>query len=293
MKCKNCSGQDFAKISDDEFKCKYCGTKLFLKNRDNIEIHLSEKTKNKLIRITSIFFVVILFSAFLAYFFRSRPVNRSDENISGKPRKLSEFGGDSIVKENPPLGKFDRVSVIPDSIGNIYFAGIYSNIGKTPVAKPEVAIILYSKMGRKIASGHGYGIRNILLPGEETPVSILISNAPEYFRYEIKHTPKRPYSFNIKRRAKIILKNTKLKKGKYSGYVVIGDIYNIDDSAIKYMNLNALLFDKKKKIIGFGTGYLKEKNLKPNDYSPFKIKITTVVGKPKSFKLDYNALLKK
>ena len=148
--------------------------------------------------------------------------------------------------------------------------------------------VLYSQTHRKVAAGRGYGIRDFLLPGEETPVKVLVSRAPPYSTFEILLKPEKPFLSSNLKRAKMIFEKVKLTKGYYSGYDVQGEVRSGSVKAVRHLNIITLLYDRDNQIVGSGTGYIAEGVLHSGDYSPFSINITAVKGTPVSFKLDYN-----
>ncbi len=295
MQCKQCSSIDFEKISPGEYRCKYCGAIQIIDGRSGSPLLPSIRgLNNKKVRTSLIVIgAAVVLTVLFGYFFTARqaPGPGFTDSIPVGPEKMSEFGSEDIEEEVTPEGKFTDVAEVPDSIGNVYFIGMYRNTGKSPMRKPLVSVTLYNKAGRKVAAGRGYGVRDILLPGEETPVKILVNNPPGYERYEIEHNPEPPYSFSTYNRPKLTFDNVKVAKGKYSGYEVTGEVYNKSGAGAKYVEVVAVLFDENKKIIGSGRDYVKTDILKSGDYSPFRVGVTSVMGIPQSFKLDYSGRL--
>ena len=298
MQCRQCSSLDLKKITDTEYRCNYCGATYF---RDAVPqgggkpVSASVKPDRRRVLIVSMIGMAVAIMAGAAAFLmmkggpRPVPVGTStatDRRV--KPDSLSEFGREAIREEPKPRGTFTRVAEIPDSIGNVYFMGVYRNTGESVMQKPMITVILYSAEGRKAASGRGYAIRESLPPGEETPVIILVSNPPKYARFEVRNDPEPPYAFAKQERLKMAFRNVIMQRGRYSGYEIAGEIANNGRKAGRWVNIIALLLDRDNRIIGGGTGYLAENTLKAGDYGPFRIDITTVRGEPRSFILDYS-----
>lgn len=301
LQCKQCSGTDFKKLSDNEYKCNYCGTVEMTWYAAGQFEH-SKADKIKVLPFVLMIFgliAVLLYSMFSVESPQiSRPESKSEiqsfEKASSKllkedktPIGSKEYNSDSIEKEKSLSGTFENISEIPDSIGNVYFIGFFKNTGEGVIRKPVVNILLYSKDGRKVAVGSGYGFHPFLRPGEKTPIRVLISKAPEYTRYEVKYKVKAPYRYTKLIRPKCEMKNAKIQAGKYGRREVAGELYNLSDQIIKYAKIAVVVYGEDKKIIGYYTKYLAEKELAGGDYSPFRISLYSVKKQPKSFQLFY------
>lgn len=208
-------------------------------------------------------------------------------NIS-KPEKVQTFGHETIIKEPSPRAEICSMAVLPDSIGNVYFAGTYKNTGSTAIGYPMVSVVLYSSADIKVAAGRGYTIRHILYPGEETPIIILVQHPPKYTRHVFSVKSDTASPLNIARRPKLRFRNTSIKKGQYGEYILNGEIINIDKDSARHINVIALINNAAGKIIAHGTDYIKEDSIQPKDYSPFQVRFYTKAT-PDSYRLDYNA----
>ncbi len=306
MQCKQCSGVDFEKISDHFFRCKHCGATYMPDSRppsahpsDGIPrpppaspiSASSPRARIAILVSMAVAGAIIAGATALIVLTRSSRMpngNRNSSSQNEKPEALSEYGSEAIQDQPKPEGSFTRIAEIPDSIGNVYFMGIYKNTGKSAMQKPMVTIVLYSASDRKIASGRGYAIRETLLPGEETPIIVLVSDPPKYSRFEVENEPAAPYEFMDQERMKMSFRNVLMKKGRYSGYEIGGEIVNESDREGRFVNVIGLLLDSQNRIIGGGTGYIGEQTLGSGDYAAFKIDVTTVKGIPASFILDYS-----
>lgn len=294
LKCDNCASSDFEKISDHEYRCRYCGSVKIMEpgvaSPENQTPPMLMPQKKHILALVLIFIIMIVGLFLVTSRDLHTPPKSSPSNISFpkvKSSPLSQFGSDSVSIPPPPKASFDQAAAIPDSIGNCYFAGIYKNTGKSPLRKPMVVITLYSSNGRKVAQNHGYSIREILQPGEETPVSVLITHPPQWERFEATHLPQHPYPSTSYDRPVMKFRNCMLQKAKYTGYEIRGEIVNLSDRPARRISMIAAVFDREKKIIGTARGYVSAISIAPNDYSPINIRITTVKGEPHSFVLDY------
>ncbi|MCX7677822.1 MAG: hypothetical protein N2316_01245 [Spirochaetes bacterium] len=289
LKCENCAGNDFEKISQTEYRCRYCGSTHIIEPdiSPTYKKQFSTNMPQKRFFLVLILLIVIV-GLLLVVFWRSRmsTTNRTPI-LKIKPSPPSQFDAENISIASPPTASFDQIVAIPDSIGNCYFAGIYKNTGKSPIRYPMVVITLYSGDGKKIAQNRGYSIREILYPGEETPISVLITHVPKWERVEATFQPELPYYYTAHERPLMKFQNCTIHKLRFTGYEIRGEIVNKSEKPAKRIRMIAAVFDREKKIIGIGRNYVPATSIAPNDYSPIAIRIIPITGVPHSFMLDY------
>ncbi|HPA71927.1 MAG TPA: FxLYD domain-containing protein [Spirochaetota bacterium] len=300
MRCDNCSSGDFEKLSGHEYRCRYCGSLKIveaLAPRSGAQTPPAggEVMSKREIRIALAVVGILLFLSGIVSFFLLRPgpppprVSSITGTANVKPSPAANFGADSIEKVHPPHGDFHGVAALPDMIGNVYVVGLYRNTGRSIIRKPMVVATLYSGDGRKVAMGKGYAIREVLLPGEETPVRVLVSRPPAWTRYEISHVAEHPHAFTRLGRPAMELRACRLQKGRYSGYEVTGEIVNRSGGPVKFVQVAGVVYDASKNVIGAGAGYAGGNLIAPGDYTTFSVRISPLKGEPESFTLDYEA----
>jgi len=292
--CPQCSGNSFKELSPNEVQCEYCGSKFYLDTsngslkKKGFAGRIGSRKNNR----TALIVIVIilgmgLVTAIISHNEKKEKRRRIERRytVSGKLRKISSH------KSSVPLGslkgEFFMISEIPDVIGNVYFTGLYKNTGKGPLNKPKVTIVLYSPDGKKVASGYGYAIRRFLLPGEVTPVRILIRNPPRYSRYQVYDEPKPPYSFTRLERGNAAFENVRIEARRYSGYELRGSIVNKGSDVMRSIRLAIVLKDDEGKITGYGSQYVPTPPLGPGDDAPFHITVYRTFRKPVSWLIDY------
>lgn len=300
MRCDNCSSSDFEKFSDREYRCRYCGSLKIVEPPAHrgygTGAHAGmEILEKKQVRIAlSVVAALILLSVFATVMLLrgGRPARvpaASSTTAELKPSRPSEFGPDRIDRISPPKGAFERVAAFPDGIGNVYIVGMYKNTGRAVIRKPMVQVTLYSKEERKVAMGRGYAVREALLPGEETPVRVLVNHPPEWTRYEVFHMAAPPYPFTPLVRPPMELRNCRLAQGRYAGCEIRGEIVNAGRAPVKHVQLIGAVYDASKNMIGVGADYAGGHVIRPGDYAPFVIRVLPVFGSPESFAIDYEA----
>lgn len=296
LKCDSCASSDFEKISDHEYRCRYCGSIKILEQ--GIEHAKSTRPVARMPEkqhITALVVIIVLMSLAL-WMVISRndtpprhytPIAKSFKDA--KPSPPAKFGPGNISVPSHPKASFENVTAIPDRIGNYYFAGLYKNTGTSPIRTPMVAITLFSQEGKKVAQGRGYSIRKVLLPKEETPVLVLITRPPQWSRFEAMYLPELPYAHTLYERPALKFRNCALKRGQYVGYEIHGEIVNNSDKPVKHVRVIAAILNKSNSVIGAAQRYVPAITIAPNDYSPININVTSVKGEPYSFILDYEA----
>lgn len=285
--CSQCSSVDLEQIGENEYRCRYCGSVQYGPAAATARSLGIPRPRALALSIIGIIVVILVGAG--AWIMLVPPGSKTAPALSNGTRGSAETIAGKDENDALPLAEFSRVAEIPDSIGNVYFIGMYRNTGTVTIRQPSVTIVLYDRKGRKVASGRGYSIRGGLPPGEETPVRVLVMRPPEYARYEALHEPMRPFTFERYNRPKMSFRGVEIRKRRYGGYEVVGDILNAGEDAVEYVNIIATLIDGNGRMIGFGTAYLPERRLKGGDYGPFRINVITCDGVPRSCRLDYEA----
>lgn len=199
--------------------------------------------------------------------------------------------------EEPPLpvaAEVTALTPIADSIGNIYFIGLYRNTGEATITQPRVEVSLWSADKRLLKTATGYAVRHSLEKGETTPIKVLVEHYPPYAEATTAVHPDR--EIYPRRRPKLALGDIRLERGRYSGYRVTGTVQNQDAAAARYVQVIALLYDEGDRIVGMDSRFLAQTLLPPGQSSPFAVEVTQVRGRPVRTQLDYQAvepLLKK
>lgn len=190
-------------------------------------------------------------------------------------------------------GAFTRVTPVPDVIGNIYFLGIYKNTGDRPIRKPRVDIVLLDKKGDELKRGFGYGTREFLLPGEETPLKILVLKTPPYAKIRTEFRPEPPLS--IQKIERPDLKFSGVKIGPRGGgyYHVTGRITNHDKVQVSGLRIIAVLYDRSDNPAAVGSGFARKSTLAPRQSTTFDYRLhPPVKTTPVRHVLDFSARIK-
>lgn len=210
------------------------------------------------------------------------------DGAPAKPSSAVEFGADAVEAPKSVLAAFHDAVAVPDRIGNVYFIGIYKNTGQATIDHPRVEATLWDSDKHKLAVGAGFAPQMNLLPGEETPVKVLVQHAPKYASVTYNVDP-RPLRYGAPERFSLTISGAKLQPDPYSGYRLTGRVRNDSNKAVQFVHLAALLLDEGKTIVGMQDGFSAQRVLPPGDESPFMLHITSAARTPKSFRLYTSA----
>lgn len=287
MKCRQCGSNDIKKISENMMQCNHCGSTIYIQNGNPISGIFSQKS----MRISFIFISLMIMIGLLGYLISNISISKSDHssnNIQINKDIKSNTSKNSIEKLPEPKGEFLNVSPVKDSIGNIYFLGIYENTGKIPIRKPEVTVTLHDAKGNKIAAGRGFGMHNFLMPQEKTPIKILIQDAPNYHSFRINQKAEPPF-IKQEKQGVVEISEVKLKQDDYY-YQFHARVTNKDSVPLEYVQIGIVFYDDDKKIIGIDTMYTEEKKLESGDFTILNGRIYSLKKPPTSYELFYTSL---
>lgn len=297
LQCKQCGSVNFEKIKGG-YKCKFCGTEYYTDFVLYPKFYINPSQK----KLSLLIFIIILtmsavVSFFLLYNTSSSVVIPShipiqSSNNASEVKPIETFGDDHIEKEKVVKGELYNLYPNPDSIGNIYFIGLFKNTGEAPIGHQSVSILLLSKSGEKVSVGSGYTFQDMLYSGEETHIKILVQNAKPYNRYETKYEVEAVIDYRLKmKKPNLKIRKSYLRDGSYkSYYTVAGEVENTDTRVLKYVNIGVAVYGKDNKLLGFNDTFIDEKSLKPGEYSLFSVDFYSVAEKPSKFKIETKAL---
>jgi hypothetical protein len=294
IKCPECGGHDIRRESGNILYCGYCGNRYFSEDpgAENEYTGVDPGKKQRVIAAAAAGAVLLLAAAAAVFFFFIRIEPESQiavpSSIQTNPRPLVESGPGDVEPEKKAAAVVERINPVADTIGNIYFLGFIKNTGET-VIRPLAELTLYNEDKTKAAVATGYAPRNYLLPGEETPVMILVQKAPAYKSLKTNPGLDHPFYFSLRPDLKFHGLKMSRPSGGFIDYRITGTVENRDSFAGKHVQLIAVLLDAENRPVGMGTAYLGQQQLPPGDTAPFSVAIYTSTGKPVKFVMDYDA----
>lgn len=177
---------------------------------------------------------------------------------------------------------------LPDSIGNLYFIGLYHNTGEATIDLPRAELTLWSSDGQKLATVTGFTSRHHLPAGETTPIKVLFTKAPPYATMTARVAPKR--ELFPRHRPQLELADIQLGRDRYAGYRVTGTVHNRGPAEAQFVQVIALLYDAQEHLAGLDSRFTAQRFLPAGTSTPFEVKVSLVRGVPKRVHLDYQAL---
>jgi hypothetical protein len=308
FRCSECGSRELDPVDETSFRCSYCGTVGYLPKQPPAPQPAPPAPAAPASRRTLALVAIIVLAVaavILGVFVVSggsekrrsgtrRYVSRysvGDNRAPLPPQKgqpMAEYGGGAVQKPLKVSAEVIDLTARPDSIGNIYFVGIYRNTGEAAIERPRVELTLLDSKDNKVAVATGHTSRRFLLPGEETPVKILVSRAPEYSSFKAQVEPKAPHY--PRRRPKLAFDGVQIYPGRYGRYHIKGTVTNRDKQRARFVQIIVLVLDAKKKILGTTSGFLGQRHLAAGESSPFDLDLHQVDQVPASFRLDYDAM---
>lgn len=307
-RCSECGSRSLDPVDDTSFRCSYCGTVGYLPAEPRapepapVPPAAPAPSPHRTLALAAIA-VLAVAAVVLGVFVISgsgkrqtgsrRYVSRysvGDNRAPLPPQKgqpMAEYGGGAVQKPLKLSAEVTDLTARPDSIGNIYFVGIYRNTGEAVIDRPRVELTLLDSKDNKVAVATGHTSRAFLLPGEETPVKILVSRAPEYSSFKTRVEPKAPHY--PRRRLKLGFDGVQIYPGRYGRYHIKGTVTNRDKKDARFVQIIVLVLDADKKILGTTSGYLGQRRLAAGESAPFDLDLHQVDQVPASFRLDYDA----
>lgn len=284
MQCRNCSGNEFRKTSSGNYKCSYCGTLYYPERKSSTAMKMPRNAF-----LTAAAVILIVLGAVVLVL--QKPCGKGDTETRPATGN-GDYTFANIEKLPEPAAEVLSVDAIPDVIGNMYFLVMCKNTGNVAIRKPHVTIRLFSDKNKKIATGSGYSFADNLNPGDETPVYVLVRDCPEYSRHETDFTPELPYIIPEKGVFKKVfsaeITETSLRPGPYSGsFKIRGKIFNRSSYTGNYVQAAVVLYNKSRKVIGYGSSFISEKKLRPGDFDFFEISFHSLEENPDHYRIFY------
>lgn len=291
LQCGQCGSHDIRREKDG-FVCNYCGTVHYGGAAGALAAAVRAFTRrHRVIAVIAASLLLLIIAVSIA-FFAGRETAHPDGTAGPGGESVSvaiEKGGDAIEPEKTLRAEFSDIVALPDGIGNIYFVGMFTNTGETPVY-PRAEIALYDAGGKKVAVARGYGIRGYILPGEKTPIQILVTAAPSYAAVRSIGVPEIPGYYQ--ERPKLAVMGLKLKRpgSSMDRHRVEGIVKNRSGKNTRFVQLAVAVFDGSGKIIGYDSNFLGQTVLAAGEESPFSVEIHLMKGTPARYTVEYDAL---
>ncbi|TGM05311.1 hypothetical protein EHQ79_04750 [Leptospira jelokensis] len=189
-----------------------------------------------------------------------------------------------------PEGEFSLLGEFPDSIGNVYFVGKFTNQSETSLLMPKFTISLFSEDGSSLATCEGYGEKNLVVQNESVSYEVLCNQAPKFHHHEVSVTAT-SYVGDLSR-PELTLTNINLKKVKNKGTILTGKIQNTGTSIANFTRIKCMLVGSNGKTIDYGTYTLEGEDFLPKATQNFSLELFRSKVVPDSFYCETDSVAK-
>ncbi|UCF41641.1 MAG: hypothetical protein JSW43_04750, partial [Gemmatimonadota bacterium] len=160
-RCSECGSRSLDPVDETSFRCSYCGTVGHLpaepRAPEPVPVPPTAPSPYRTLALVAIA-VLAVAAVVLGVFVISGSGKRrtgtrrhvSRYSVGGdraplppqKGRPMAEYGGGAVQKPLKVSAEVTDLTARPDSIGNIYFVGIYRNTGEAAIERPRVELTL-------------------------------------------------------------------------------------------------------------------------------------------------------
>ncbi|MCW7466762.1 hypothetical protein [Leptospira levettii] len=270
--CPSCGSTNIYQESATVYRCSDCFDKLpsgAIYDTPPPKVYGTQKnsdpnqfTKYKYIILSVVIGWMILGSTFTALFQNitttSTQVDESQNTIIDPNNNLSEIH---------PEGDFYYTNELPDSIGNSYFVGTFTNTSGSDLLMPKFTVTLFNEDGSSIGSSDGYGEKNLITNNESVIFEVLWSKIPKYHHYEISVTA--TTNEGDLNRPDLVLKSIELKKIKNKGTMLTGKIQNQGTTIANFTRIKCLIIGSDNLVSDYGTIVLEKEDFLPKETQKF------------------------
>lgn len=172
-------------------------------------------------------------------------------------------------EEITPEGEFQYTTALPDTIGNVYIVGKFTNKSGHQLLMPKFTVDLLNEEGHSIVTNVGYAEKNTVSDGESVSFQVLVEKAPIYANFEI-HVTATTIQNDINK-PKLLLKQIDFKQNKYKEVVITGKIQNKGDTTTNFTRITCLLIDKQENTVDYATVSLEKEDFYQKNHKTLKL----------------------
>ncbi|MCO4769814.1 MAG: FxLYD domain-containing protein [Deltaproteobacteria bacterium] len=156
-----------------------------------------------------------------------------------------------------------------DSGGALWIYGMVTNTSPFLVDKVEVIGVLKDADGAELGTKNGFAKREVLAPGDSSPVVILVKDTPEFasISWELDVDKARwvpDLASDLRVEASTPTQND------WGGWQAEGKVHNEGDTPVKHVHVELQGWSADDKLIGIGDAYAKGDTLAPGESARFK-----------------------
>ena len=153
---------------------------------------------------------------------------------------------------------------------SVWIYGIATNTSPFVVRKIEVIAVLIGADGAELGTRSGYTARDVLGPGDSSPVTVLVTDAPasQDLRFELSvseaaYVPALASGLRIEAGAPE-------QHDTFGNWAVEGRVFNDGDVAARFVKVELQGWSADGKLLGYGDAYAKDTIVQPGASARFK-----------------------
>jgi hypothetical protein len=135
-----------------------------------------------------------------------------------------------------------------------YVYGVVTNTSSITIDKPKVTVLLLDAAGRELDTKSGYAERDGLLPGESSPISILLDKPPAFASLGFEPVARKAF-VEPRRAASLHLEARPPDRNAISSWVFKGKVRNDGSAPARFVRVLVTALDGESKIVGLASGY--------------------------------------
>jgi hypothetical protein len=168
-----------------------------------------------------------------------------------------------------PLGEFTFHHKRSSSGNNFYVLGEIENTGEVPLDHPKLIVVLKDESGKEVGTDFGFAERDIIYPGQKSPISALVSEPPSHASMEYELVLRKATYFPSMVEG-LKLDDPKVTRADWgSGFKAEGKVENQGSQPAKFVKIEAQGLDAEGKLLGLHTTYADGDVLAPGDSARF------------------------
>lgn len=173
----------------------------------------------------------------------------------------------SVSAQEPELEFVNVAGYHDGTFGHII--GVVRNNADYPMEFVQIVSSVYDDQGNYIDNGFTYTMLDVLLPGEWSPFSLTLLNAPDFARFD--YTAQWDRTSRTPNRAVEVVNHRGHSEGMF--YQVSGQVRNTDSVPLEFVQIAVAAYDANDEIVGVGFTYTTLDVLQPGATSPFQLTV--------------------
>lgn len=196
------------------------------------------------------------------------------ESLGRSPGKQVGVKVEKVAPPPPPkpaLGEFEFHHKRASSGSTYYVLGEVKNTGEVPLDHPKLIIVLKDEKGEEVGTDFGFSERDIIYPGESSPISALVNKPPPHASVEYELILKKATYFP-KMVEGLELEKPKVSHGDWGKAMKAeGKVRNEGQQPARFVKIEVQGLDADGKLLGLYSTYADTEVLAPGQSARFSI----------------------